>query len=53
MSRVAGSDEHDGPQLSFELVPGIAAVIEQSVSGIERLEKAIVAHVLPEVLLRV
>jgi hypothetical protein len=35
MGPIAKSDGHDGPWLCFELVPGIAGVIEQGAGVIE------------------
>ena len=54
MCPIAESDGHDGPRLGLELVPSIAAVIEQRVSVVEDpVGEPVVAYVLPDVLLRV
>src|SRR5690349_14369893 len=44
----------DGPRLRLELFPGVAAVIDQAVGVVEdSVGEPVVAHVLPDVLLRV
>jgi hypothetical protein len=54
MGPITQSDGHDGPWLGLEFVPGIAAVIEQSISVVEHpIGEPVVAHILSDVLLRV
>ena len=54
MSPIAEADRHDDPGLGDELVPGIAAVIEDGVIGGEDpVGEPVVAQELPEVLDRV
>ena len=51
MCPIAQSDGHDGPWLIGELVPSVAAVIEQVFVGSEdSVGKPIVAHELPDIL---
>ena len=54
MRPIAQSDGHDAPRLGFEFVPGVAAVIDESV-GVEKdtVGQPVVPHELPDVLLRV
>src|ERR1700755_1683426 len=52
MCPVTQPNGHDGPWLGLEFVPGIAAVIEQSISIVEHaVGEPVAAHVLPDVLL--
>jgi transposase len=54
VSPTAQSDGHDGPGLLDELVPGIAAVIDEViVAGKYPVGEPVVAHELPNVFLRV
>src|SRR6202035_1976553 len=54
MGPITHSDGHDGPWLGLEFYPGIAAVIEQSISVVEHpIGEPVVAHIRPDVLLRV
>lgn len=54
MCPIAQPNGHDGPWLSLQLVPGIAAVIEQCVVAVEYTAgEPVFAHELPDVLLRV
>src|SRR5680860_1161954 len=54
MGPVAQADGHDVPRLIDELVPGVAAMIEQVVVGLEDpVRQPVVAHELPDVLDRV
>lgn len=54
MCPVAHSDRHDAPRLFDELIPGLAAVVEDCVVGLEHaIGEPIVAHELPDVLDRV
>ena len=54
MGPIAHAERHDGPGLSFELVPGITAVIEDCVSIFEHaVGQPVVADELPDVFLRV
>jgi hypothetical protein len=54
MCPVAQADRHDGPGLVDELVPGIAAVIEDVVVGAEdAVGEPVVADELPDVFDRV
>ena len=51
MGPIAHAERHDGPGLSFELVPGITAVIEDCVSIFEHaVGQPVVADELPDVL---
>ena len=53
MSPTAQSDGHDGPGLLEELVPGIAAVIDEVIlAGKYPVGEPVVAHELPNVFLR-
>ena len=52
MCPIAYADGHDGPGLSRQFVPGIAAVIEQGIDAVEQaIGEPVVAHELPDVLL--
>src|SRR5712671_1033 len=54
MCPIAQADRHDGPGLVDELVPGIAAVLEDVVVGAEdAIGEPVVAHELPDVFDRV
>jgi hypothetical protein len=54
MSPIAEAERHDPPGLGYELVPGMAAVIEDgAVGGEHSVGEPIVAQELPEVLNRV
>ena len=54
MGPLAQSDGHDAPGLIDELVPGVAAVIDEIVVGFEdAVREPVVAHELPDVLDRV
>src|ERR1700755_618404 len=54
MSPIAEADRHDDPGLGDELVPGVAAVIEDStIGGEDWVGEPVVAQELPEVLDRV
>jgi len=54
MCPLAQADGHDGPWLLDELVPGVAAVVEDVVVGAEdAIGKPVGAHVLPDVLDRI
>ena len=51
---MAQADGHDGPGLIVELVPGVAAVVDESIEVIEHaVGEPVVADELPDVLLRV
>ncbi len=48
------ADGHDRPRLIDELVPGVAAVIEDFVVGFEdTVEQPVIAHELPDVFGRI
>ena len=54
MGPMAQADGHDGPGLSLQLVPGVAAVVDESMEVIEHaVGEPVVADELPDVLLRV
>ena len=54
MRPIAQADGHDAPWLIDELVPGVAAVVEDVVVGSEdAVGEPVVAHELPDVLDRV
>ena len=54
MGPIAEADRHDGPGLVDELVPGMAAVIEDGAIGGEHpVGKPVIAQELPNVLDRV
>jgi hypothetical protein len=54
MSPIAEADRHDGPGLVDELVPGMAAVIEDgAIGGEHSVGKPVIAQELPNVLNRV
>ena len=54
MRPIAGCDGHDFPGLVDELVPSVAAVVDDVVVGFEEaVGEPIVAHELPDVFLRV
>jgi len=54
MRPLAQSDGHDAPRLVDELVPSIAAMVDEIVVGFENtIRKPVVAHELPDVLDRV
>ena len=54
MGPIAQADGHDGPRLIDELVPGVAAVVDQVVVGGEdAVGEPVLAHEPPDVLLRV
>ena len=54
MRPLAQSDGHDAPRLVDELVPSIAAMVDEIVVGFEdTIRKPVVAHELPDVLDRV
>ena len=54
MRPLAQSERHDAPGLIDELVPGLAAVIDEIVIGFEdAVGEPVVAHELPDVLDRV
>ncbi len=54
MGPIAQSDGHDSPGLIDELVPGVAALVEDLVVGFEDpVGEPVVAHELPDVFLRV
>jgi hypothetical protein len=54
MRPIAQSDRHDFPGLIDELVPGVAAVIDDIVIGFEdAVREPVVAHELPDIFLRV
>ena len=54
MGPIAHAERHDGPGLSFELVPGITAVIEDCVSIFEHaVGQPVVADELSDGFLRV
>ncbi len=54
MSPIAEADRHDDPGLGDELVPGIAAVVEDgTIGGEDPVGEPVVAQELPEVLDRV
>jgi len=47
---LAQSDGHDAPGLTDELVPGLAAVIDEIVVGFEDpVGKPVIAHKLPDI----
>ena len=52
MRPIAQSDGHDGPGLSLQPIPSIAAVIEQSIVVVEHaVGQPVIAEILPDVLL--
>jgi hypothetical protein len=54
MGPIAQANGHYGPGLSLQLVPGVAAVIHESIDVIEHaVGEPVVADELPDVLLRV
>jgi hypothetical protein len=54
MCPITKSDRHDGPRLVDELVPGIAAVLEDVIVGAEdAVGEPVVADELPDVFDRV
>ena len=54
MSRLAQSDGHDAPGLIDQVVPSLAAMIDEIVVGFEdAVGKPVVAHELPDILDRI
>jgi len=54
MGPISQAEGHDGPGLRLQLVPGLAAVIDESMDVTEHtVGEPIVADELPDVLLRI
>ena len=54
MRPIAQTDGHDAPGLIDELIPGVAAVVDDVVVGFEdAIRQPVIAHELPDVFLRI